>query len=73
MEKKTELNVTALLQLLQHVENVAVTKLTADTLNAASWLTLISQSLRTAIAETERAARGLVPGNEITNFKNPAV
>lgn len=66
MEKENKLNVTALLQLLQHVENVAVTKLTADTLNAASWLTLISQSLRAAIAETERAAH-------VINTKTPAV
>ena len=62
MVTKNELNVTALVQLLHHVENVAETRLsgTAGTdAAAASWLTLINLSLRAAVEETERAARRL--------------
>ena len=63
--EKTELNVTALVRLLHHVENVAETRLsgTAGTMpnaaTAASWLTLINASLRAAVLETERATRRL--------------
>lgn len=63
--EKTELNVTALVRLLHHVENVAETRLTGtagtepDAATAASWLTLINASLRAAVLETERAARQL--------------
>lgn len=63
--EKTGLNVTALVRLLHHVENVAETRLTGtagtepDTATAASWLTLINASLRAAVHETEMAARRL--------------
>ena len=63
--EKTELNVTALVRLLHHVENVAETRLTGtagtepDAATAASWLTLINASLRAAVHETEMAARRL--------------
>ena len=63
--EKTDLNVTALVRLLHHVENVAETRLSGtagtepDTATAASWLTLINASLRAAVLETERAARQL--------------
>ena len=63
--EKTELNVTALVRLLYHVENVAETRLTGtagtmpDAATAASWLTLINASLRAAVLETERATRRL--------------
>lgn len=63
--EKTELNVTALVRLLHHVENVAETRLTGtagtmtDAATAASWLTLINASLRAAVLETERATRRL--------------
>ena len=63
--EKTELNVTALVRLLHHVENVAETRLSgtagteSDAATAASWLTLINLSLRAAVEETERAARRL--------------
>lgn len=75
MEKKNELNVTALLQLLQHVGNMAETRLTGTSAaNAANWLTLINCNLRAAIRETERAARHLNTrmyiNNDITNNTN---
>lgn len=63
--EKTELNVTALVRLLHHVENVAETRLSGtagtepDAATAASWLTLINASLRAAVHETEMAARRL--------------
>ena len=63
--EKTDLNVTALVRLLHHVENVAETRLSGtagtepDTATAASWLTLINASLRAAVHETEMAARRL--------------
>jgi hypothetical protein len=63
--EKTELNVTALVRLLHHVENVAETRLSGtvgtmpDAATAASWLTLINASLRAAVLETERATRRL--------------
>ena len=62
MEQRTGLNVTALVRLLRHVENVAETRLSGTagtepgTATAASWLTLINASLRAAVLETERAA-----------------
>ena len=65
MEQRTGLNVTALVRLLRHVENVAETRLSGTagtepgTATAASWLTLINLSLRAAVEETERAARRL--------------
>ena len=63
MVTKNELNVTALVQLLHHVENVAETRLSGTAgpaaAAAASWLTLINLSLRAAVEETERAARRL--------------
>ena len=65
MVTKNELNVTALVQLLHHVENVAETRLSGtagtmpDAATAASWLTLINASLRAAVLETEIAARRL--------------
>lgn len=65
MEQRTGLNVTALVRLLRHVENVAETRLSGTagtepgTATAASWLTLINASLRAAVLETERAARQL--------------
>lgn len=63
--EKTDLNVTALVRLLHHVENVAETRLSGtagtepDAATAASWLTLINASLRAAVHETEMAARRL--------------
>lgn len=75
MEKKNELNVTALLQLLQHVGNMAETRLTGtNAANMANWLTLINLNLKTAAAETERAVRHLnmrmCVNNDITNNTN---
>lgn len=63
--ERTEFNVTALVELLHHVENVAETRLSGmagtepDAATAASWLTLINASLRAAVLETEIAARRL--------------
>lgn len=63
--EKTDLDLTALVRLLHHVENVAETRLTGtagtmpDAATAASWLTLINASLRAAVLETERATRRL--------------
>ena len=63
--ERTEFNVTALVELLHHVENVAETRLSGtagtepDAATVASWLTLINASLRAAVLETEIAARRL--------------